>query len=224
MRMVAIGKRNNNEMANEAARADSIVEWCCEAKDRITEYSEVLTWYRLVCGTMQPPRPGLARSVVVTFQEVQTGSILSPVLLKHVCFCGYISDLCRVCGSERATAAYILWDSEQNPKKVKTVTTIPPWLAAVAGSEQREERALQWLSAALEKHHPSESGGARYYDSTRAGAGAEQASGSGEVRVPTTMASSSSQRGYDPEEMAWSTISHSGNPTSAPSEPIRNEN
>ncbi|KAH6933827.1 hypothetical protein HPB50_018401 [Hyalomma asiaticum] len=35
---------------------------------------------------------------------------------------------------------------------------------------------------------------------------------------------SSSQRGYDFEEMAWSTISHSGNPTSAPSEPIRNEN
>ncbi|KAH6929609.1 hypothetical protein HPB50_003121 [Hyalomma asiaticum] len=38
------------------------------------------------------------------------------------------------------------------------------------------------------------------------------------------MASSSSQRGYDPEEMAWSTISHSGNQASAPSEPIRNEN
>ncbi|KAH6922669.1 hypothetical protein HPB50_017508 [Hyalomma asiaticum] len=50
---------------------------------------------------------------------------------------------------------------------------------------------------------------------------AEQGSGSGEVRVPATMASSSSQRGYDPEEMAWSTISHSGNPTS---EPIRKEN
>ncbi|KAH6938784.1 hypothetical protein HPB50_012645 [Hyalomma asiaticum] len=38
------------------------------------------------------------------------------------------------------------------------------------------------------------------------------------------MASSASQRGYDPEEMAWSTISHSGNQASAPSEPIRNEN
>ncbi|KAH6937509.1 hypothetical protein HPB50_000989 [Hyalomma asiaticum] len=38
------------------------------------------------------------------------------------------------------------------------------------------------------------------------------------------MASSSSQRGYDPEEMAWSTISHSGNQASAPSEPIHNEN
>ncbi|KAH6925433.1 hypothetical protein HPB50_005324 [Hyalomma asiaticum] len=36
--------------------------------------------------------------------------------------------------------------------------TIPPWLMAAAGSDQLEEqtRAVQWISAALEKQRPSE--------------------------------------------------------------------
>ncbi|KAL1438372.1 hypothetical protein MTO96_048161 [Rhipicephalus appendiculatus] len=38
------------------------------------------------------------------------------------------------------------------------------------------------------------------------------------------MGASSSQRGYDPEEMAWSTVSQAGNQYLAPAEPIRNEN
>ncbi|KAH6939370.1 hypothetical protein HPB50_017730 [Hyalomma asiaticum] len=80
-----------------------------------------------------------------------------PVLIKHVCSSVYASDLHSVCGSEGATAACILWDCEQNPREARTVTTIPPWLAAAAGSDQLEEqtRAVQWVSAALENQHPS---------------------------------------------------------------------
>ncbi|KAL1470471.1 hypothetical protein MTO96_004568 [Rhipicephalus appendiculatus] len=38
------------------------------------------------------------------------------------------------------------------------------------------------------------------------------------------MDASSSQRGYDPEGMAWSTVSQAGNQDLEPAEPIRNEN
>ncbi|KAH6920666.1 hypothetical protein HPB50_028344 [Hyalomma asiaticum] len=67
----ARGNANHNETANEAARgftyraaqpADSTEEWWCEAKDRMTEYGEVLKWYRLGRRTMPPPHPGLTRS------------------------------------------------------------------------------------------------------------------------------------------------------------------
>ncbi|KAH6924013.1 hypothetical protein HPB50_010430 [Hyalomma asiaticum] len=86
---------------------------------------------------------------------------------------------------------------------------------------RREEpavRAITLLTSFIESGFSTSLRGANAKPS------AEQASGSGEVRVPATMASSSSQRGYEPEEIAWSTISHSVNQSSAPSEVIRNEN
>ncbi|KAH6945646.1 hypothetical protein HPB50_009395 [Hyalomma asiaticum] len=124
----ARGNANHNEMANEAARgftyhtaqpADSTEEWP-------QDYA--------------PPHPGLSRSEAVTYRQLQTGSLPTPVLMKHVCCSVYVSDLCR------------------NPREASTVTTIPPWLMAAAGSDQLEEqtRAVQWSSAALEKQRPSE--------------------------------------------------------------------
>ncbi|KAH9360235.1 hypothetical protein HPB48_009408 [Haemaphysalis longicornis] len=48
--------------------------------------------------------------------------------------------------------------------------------------------------------------------------------GHGETTAPVNTAVSPSQRGYDPEEMAWSTISLAGEDVSAAREPLRNEN
>lgn len=48
--------------------------------------------------------------------------------------------------------------------------------------------------------------------------------GHGETTAPVNTAVSPSQRGYDPEEMAWSTISLAGEDVSAAAEPLRNEN
>ncbi|KAH6934395.1 hypothetical protein HPB50_024125 [Hyalomma asiaticum] len=163
----ARGNANHNETANGAARgftnraaqpADSTEEWWCEAKDRMTEYSEVLKWYRPGRRTVPPPHHGLTRSEAVTYRQLPTGSLPTPMLMKHVCSSVYVSDLCRVCKSERATAAHILWDCVQNLREARAVTTIPPWLMAAAGSDQLEEqtRAVQWISAALEKQRPSE--------------------------------------------------------------------
>ncbi|KAH6948260.1 hypothetical protein HPB50_023311 [Hyalomma asiaticum] len=41
-----------------------------------------------------------------------------------------------------------------NPREARTVTTIPPWLAA---TREEQTRAIQWILSALEKQHPSES-------------------------------------------------------------------
>ncbi|KAH6929226.1 hypothetical protein HPB50_025193 [Hyalomma asiaticum] len=101
----------------------------------MTEYSEALKWYRLGRRTVPVTHQDLTRSEAVTYRQLQTGSLPTPVLMKHVCSRVYVSGLCRVCKSERATAAHILWDCEQNPKEARTVTTIPPWLVAAAGSD-----------------------------------------------------------------------------------------
>ncbi|KAH6934639.1 hypothetical protein HPB50_026256 [Hyalomma asiaticum] len=107
--------------------------------------------YALASAGPDPKRGG---DVPATADWVAT----APVLMKHVCSSVYVSELCRVCGSERATAAHILWDCVQNPRAARIVTTIPPWLATAAGNDQLEEqtRAVQWISAALEKQRPSE--------------------------------------------------------------------
>ncbi|KAH9372496.1 hypothetical protein HPB48_000099 [Haemaphysalis longicornis] len=53
---------------------------------------------------------------------------------------------------------------------------------------------------------------------------ARQTPSHGETTAPDNTAAFPSQRGYDPEEMAWSNISHAGDEVSAAAEPIRNEN
>ncbi|KAH6940372.1 hypothetical protein HPB50_027103 [Hyalomma asiaticum] len=104
--------------------------------------------------TMPPPHPGLTRSEAVTYRQLHTGSLPTPVFMKHVCSSLYVSDLCRACKSERSTAAHILWDCEQNPREAKTV--IPPWVVAAAGSDQLEEQTVDFgcpRKAALERNH-----------------------------------------------------------------------
>ncbi|KAH6927142.1 hypothetical protein HPB50_000003 [Hyalomma asiaticum] len=79
--------------------------------------------------TMPPPQPGLTKGEAVMYRQLQNGSLPTPVLMKH------------------------------NPSEARRVTTVPPWLVATAGSDQLDEqtRAVQWISAALEKQRQSKS-------------------------------------------------------------------
>ncbi|KAH6937833.1 hypothetical protein HPB50_004325 [Hyalomma asiaticum] len=79
---------------NDAARgftyraaqpADAMEWWWCEAKDRMTEYSRMPKWYRLGRRTIPLHHPGLTRSEAVTFRQLLTGSLPTPVLMKHAC-------------------------------------------------------------------------------------------------------------------------------------------
>ncbi|KAG0420477.1 hypothetical protein HPB47_003473 [Ixodes persulcatus] len=159
---------NHNETANAAARgltnraaantADSECWSWNSAKDRMTSFNEIVKWYRMNRQTMQPPQKGLTRMEAVLNRQLQTGSLLTSVLAKHVCPSVYASDACRLCAKERATAAHILWDCSVNPQEASEKTTIPPQLEVATRSYDQETqlKAVQQVSAALERQRPSE--------------------------------------------------------------------
>ncbi|XP_077548095.1 uncharacterized protein LOC144160815 [Haemaphysalis longicornis] len=164
------GNTNHNETANAVARgltnraaaAEADQSWWWrETKDSMTTYTEIVKWYRLSRRKVPPPHPGLTREEAVIYRQLQTGSLPTPVLMRHVCPSVYESDLCRVCQKERATAAHILWDCAKNPREASTETMIPPHLEAAAGSYDQEQqtKAVQQISAALERQRPSETDG-----------------------------------------------------------------
>ncbi|XP_072142785.1 uncharacterized protein [Dermacentor andersoni] len=163
------GNANHNETVNAAARGltnraaatTADPSWWWETKDKMTSYNEIVKWYRLERRTMPPPHPGLTRKEAVLYRQLQTGSLFTPVLMRHVCRSVYESDLCCVCRKERATAAHILWDCAKNPHEAATITTIPPRLEAATRcyDQDVQTQAVQQISTALERQRPSETGG-----------------------------------------------------------------
>uniref|UniRef100_A0A224Z5Y3 Tick transposon n=1 Tax=Rhipicephalus zambeziensis TaxID=60191 RepID=A0A224Z5Y3_9ACAR len=119
---------------------------------------KIVKWYRLNRQTVPSPHPGLTRKEAVLYRQLQTGSLLTPVLAKHVCLSVYESDLCRLCAKERATAAHILWDCNVNPREASEKTTIPLQLEAATRiyDQETQLKAVQQVSAALERQRPSE--------------------------------------------------------------------
>ncbi|XP_037577228.2 uncharacterized protein LOC119459601 [Dermacentor silvarum] len=162
------GNANHNKTANAAARgqtnraaantADSECWSRYSANHKMTTFNEIVKWYRLNRQTMPPPHPGLTRKEAVLYRQLQRGSLLTPVLAKHVCPSVYTSDVCRLCAKERATAAHILWDSGVNPREASEKTTIPPQLEATTRiyDQETQLKAIQQVSAALERQRPSE--------------------------------------------------------------------
>ncbi|KAH7959350.1 hypothetical protein HPB49_010511 [Dermacentor silvarum] len=148
-----VQKLEDQGLGNISALADSH-----SAKDKMTTFNEIVKWYRLNRQTMPPPHPGLTRKEAVLYRQLQTGSLLTPVLAKHVCPSVYTSDVCRVCAKERATAAHILWDCGVNPREASEKTTIPPQLedATRIYDQETQLKAVQQVSAALERQRPSE--------------------------------------------------------------------
>ncbi|KAG0414837.1 hypothetical protein HPB47_008004 [Ixodes persulcatus] len=138
------GNTNHNETANAVARgltnrATAKVAlseggaWY-SSKDRMTTYNEIVKWYRLNRRTMPPPHPGLKRGEAVIFRQLQTGSLLTPVLAKYIYPGLYADDTCRLCMKARATAVHVLWDCEKNPREATEQTAIPPQFEAAARS------------------------------------------------------------------------------------------
>lgn len=130
-----------------------------ETKDRLATYNEITKHYRLSRRRMAPPDPSLTREQAVVFRQMQTGSLLTPVIMKHVCPEQYEDDTCKVCQSARATAAHLQWDCTARPSEAATATMIPPWFEAAARSNDKNDQlqAVQLILAALERQKPVES-------------------------------------------------------------------
>lgn len=86
-----------------------------EENDPIQEYAEVLGWYRYGRRTMPPPHPKLTREQAVLYRQIQTRSVLTPALARHVCPEVFRSDVCSVCNNSKATLTHILWNCELHP-------------------------------------------------------------------------------------------------------------
>lgn len=166
------GNANHNETANAVARglanraaavSAEPSEWQLFniSKDPMTAYNDVVKWYRLSRRTMPPPHPGLTRSEAVLYRQLQTGSLLTPVLAKHICPEVYESDVCRLCAKERATAAHILWNCELYPYEASAMKTIPLQFEAAArsGDYDTQLQAVQQVAAALDRQRPGNSAG-----------------------------------------------------------------
>lgn len=158
---------NHNETANSVARELSgraaetslSAELWAETKDRMGTFHEITKYYRMNRRVMAPPHPDLTREQAALFRQLQTGSLLTPVIMKHICPEQYPDDTCKVCRRARATMIHILWDCAARPAEAETETVIPPWLQDAARSYNKEDQllAVQQILEALERQRPSES-------------------------------------------------------------------
>ncbi|XP_040065458.2 uncharacterized protein LOC120839265 [Ixodes scapularis] len=159
----SLGLTNHNETANSVARglagrapvtaAADVVDR--PEKDTMDAYNEVTLWYRLARRTMALPHPRLTREEAVVFRQLQTNSVITPVLAKHLWPEVYVTDLCRLCGKERATLAHILEDCEC-ANADNSADVLPPLMEEAKRSEDYDVQhtAVQQILAALEKQRP----------------------------------------------------------------------
>ncbi|KAG0441823.1 hypothetical protein HPB47_015839 [Ixodes persulcatus] len=159
----SLGLTNHNETANSVARglagrapvtaAVDVVDR--PEKDTMDAYNEVTLWYRLARRTMALPHPRLTREEAVVFRQLQTNSVITPVLAKHLWPEVYVTDLCRLCGKERATLAHILEDCEC-ANADNSADVLPPLMEEAKRSEDYDVQhtAIQQILAALEKQRP----------------------------------------------------------------------
>ncbi|XP_077548775.1 uncharacterized protein LOC144162169 [Haemaphysalis longicornis] len=159
----SLGLANHNETANAVARglagratgtavADEVDR---PDKDTMTSYSEVISWYRLGRRTMALPHPGLTREEAVVLRQLQTNSVITPVLAKHLWPEVYVTDVCRLCGKERATLAHILKDCI-SANNANNADVLPPHIEEAKRSNDYgvQRKAVQQILAAVERQRP----------------------------------------------------------------------
>ncbi|KAH7939659.1 hypothetical protein HPB52_015564 [Rhipicephalus sanguineus] len=76
----------------------------------ITQYGEVLQWYRTSHIKYPPPHRDLTRNEATTLRQLQARAIWTPVLAKHICPEIYHTDTCQRCERARATQNHVLWE------------------------------------------------------------------------------------------------------------------
>ncbi|XP_077543351.1 uncharacterized protein LOC144155642 [Haemaphysalis longicornis] len=173
------GHPNRNETADAAARAltnraappriSQAERQQDSDQEPLVTYAEILQWYRLGRQLRPPPHPKLTRAEAVLYRQLQTNSVITPVLAQYVCPEVYESVLCSVCAKTNATLAHLLWDCELNPVEATASTRWPDDITSAMDSSDHyvQLRAVQRLEAALagQKRREAPTGGLR--DHTR---------------------------------------------------------
>ncbi|KAH7960235.1 hypothetical protein HPB49_018074 [Dermacentor silvarum] len=151
---------NRNETANAAARgltrrvvapaslvlAEGVAtddEDDEEEAELVTSYADVLEWYRSARRSMPDPHPQFTREQAVLYRQLQTNSVLTPVLARFICPDVYESAKCSVCNSATATLTHVLWDCKLNPEEAAAYPGRLPTDIASAVTAQDSEQQLQ---------------------------------------------------------------------------------
>lgn len=109
------------------------------------------TLFQLSLPRRQPHSLCLSvRGEAVLLRQLQTGSVLTPALARHVCPGTYESAVCSVCALVTADLAHIMWGCERH-SAVGSPKELPPDIIGLVSSPEYERQllAVQRLEAAL---------------------------------------------------------------------------
>lgn len=165
-----IGNRNEeaDAAARELAKCRAVAEAPSDPSEQdhneeedaepITDYGEVLRWYRDQRQAFPPPHRELSRAEAVRFRQLQTETVLTPALARHMCPDLFEDATCSVCKRETATLSHLMWGCESEVRdggdNVQcSRDTYPPDVRECVCSTDinHQRRVIQRLEAALAK-------------------------------------------------------------------------
>ncbi|KAH9380008.1 hypothetical protein HPB48_006174 [Haemaphysalis longicornis] len=113
-------------------------------------YGDILRWYRHNRQRLLAPHPQLTRREGVLYRQLQTDSILTPVLARYICPTLYNTDRCIICKTAAATTAHILNDCTRLQTQSEAQELPPKAREAITSSDYNTQlQAVRQVEEAL---------------------------------------------------------------------------
>ncbi|KAH9373974.1 hypothetical protein HPB48_003968 [Haemaphysalis longicornis] len=118
----------------------------------LEDYGTILRWYRDTRRRFPAPHPNLTRSEGTLYRQIQTDSVLTPVLGRHIAPAIYETSKCTVCRATRGTLAHILQCAPQDPAP-SSIRELPVTVRrAITSSDYNTQKlVVQCVREALER-------------------------------------------------------------------------
>ncbi|KAH9380393.1 hypothetical protein HPB48_017612 [Haemaphysalis longicornis] len=118
----------------------------------LEDYGTILRWYRDTRRRFPAPHPNLTRSEGTLYRQMQTDSVLTPVLGRHIAPAIYETSECIVCRATRGTLAHILQCAPQDPAP-SSIRQLPVTVRrAITSSDYNTQKlVVQCVREALER-------------------------------------------------------------------------
>ncbi|KAH8039409.1 hypothetical protein HPB51_006919 [Rhipicephalus microplus] len=121
------------------------------------DYGSILQWYREGRRALPGPHLRLGWRDGVLLRQLQTGTVLTPALARHVCPRLYESAKCSICARKLAKLTHMLWGCDACARGAIT-DALPPNIVNHIGSPDHEAQlnAILRLDAALARQKRTE--------------------------------------------------------------------
>ncbi|KAH9376130.1 hypothetical protein HPB48_000713 [Haemaphysalis longicornis] len=135
-------------------------------------YGDILRWYRHNRQRLPAPHPQLTRREGVLYHQLQTDSILTPVLARYICPTLYNTDRCIICKTAPATTAHILNDCTHLQTHSEAQELPPKVREAITSSDYNTQlQAIRQVEEALTRQREGPAVAQTITGSTRPGSG-----------------------------------------------------